>query len=73
MYKQITQFSRPYKFGSREEFVTRDEAEKAIKKLEQTIKTEMSLNGLYKLSKVEISEEKDSLTLLVTTTIPKVF
>ena len=75
--KQVAQFSRPYKYGKREPLKTKEEAEKEVKKLEQKVKTEMSLNGLYKLSTVEIledgSEEEGTLKLIVTTKIPNVF
>mgnify|MGYP003448859535 CR=1 FL=1 len=75
--KQVAQFSRPYKYGKRETLKTKAEAEKEVKKLEQKVKTELSLDGIYSLSSVEIlqegSEEEGTLTLIVTTKIPNLF
>lgn len=70
-YEQITQTSRPYEYGEGKEFLTKEEAEKKIKKLEQKIKTDMAINGMYKLSETKIVEIDNVLQLVVVTKIPK--
>ena len=70
-YKQVKQYSPLYEYGEGKEFLTREDALRKIKKAENDLKTKMALNNLYEISKVEISEEKNSFQLVVTTKIEK--
>lgn len=72
-YKQVKQYSPLYEYGEGKEFLTREDALRKIKKAENDLKTKMALNNLYEISKVEISEEKNSFQLVVTTKIEKLF
>lgn len=72
-YKQVKQYSPYYEYGKGKEFLTREDALRKIKTAENALKTKMALNSLYEISEVEISEEKNSFQLIVTTKIEKLF
>lgn len=72
-YKQVTQTSRPYEYGEQKEFKTKEEAIKAVEKVEQKLKTEMALNKTYPLSTVKRVEVEGAIQLVVETKIPNLF
>ena len=74
-YEKITQCSRLYRYGENEEFKTKEEAEDAIKKLDNKIKTELAMKKLYDVAEVDIYEAKNAnaLILMVTIKIPNLF
>lgn len=74
-YERITQCSRLYRYGENEEFKTKEEAEDAIKKLENQTKTELAIKKLYDVSEVDIYEAKNAnaFILMVTIKIPNLF
>lgn len=70
--RQVVQTSKPYEYGKEKTLKTKEEAMKEIQKLEQKVKTDMSLNKIYEFSKVKIIEVPGALQLVVTTIVPKV-
>ena len=68
-YKQVKQ-SRTYKYGEDEEVKTKEEALKKVTTEEQKLKTKMALEGIYKISNVEIIEECEAFKIVVTTNVP---
>lgn len=69
-YKQVTQTSRPYEYGEGKEFITRGDALHHVKKLEESIKTQLALEKLYALSECKIIEEGKAFQIVVTTKVP---
>lgn len=74
-YEKITQCSRLYRYGENEEFKTKEEAEDAIKKLENQTKIELAIKKLYDVAEVDIYEANNAnaLILMVTIKIPNFF
>lgn len=70
--RQVVQTSKPYEYGEGKPFKTKEEAKEKVKKLEQEVKTTISLKKIYEISKVKIVEVPGAIQLVVTTTIPKV-
>ena len=70
--RQVVQTSKPYEYGKEKTLKTKEEAMKEIQKLEQKVKSDMSLTKIYEFSKVKIIEVPGALQLVVTTIVPKV-
>jgi len=70
-YEKIQQCSRQYKYGKKEEFLTREDAQNAINKLKQEIGTQLAILKLYELSEIKIIEVKNVFQLVVIIKIPK--
>lgn len=70
-YKQVKQTSRPYEYGEGKEFGTREEALEEVGKVENNLKTDMVLIGIYKISEVKILEESNAFQIVVITKIPQ--
>lgn len=73
-YEQITQSSRPYRYGENEEFKTKEEAMGCIKKLMQEVNTKLALLQLYDKSEVNIyeSDSANVLILVLKIKIPRI-
>ena len=69
-YRQVTQASRPYKYGEGEEFLTKETAMKKIENLEQEIKTELAIQKIYDKSEVRIVEVPNVLQIVINIKIP---
>ena len=70
--RQVIQTSKPYEYGKDKTLKTKEEAMKEIQKLEQKVKTDMSLKKIYEFSKVKIIEVPGAIQLVVTTIVPKI-
>ena len=73
VFTRITQTSRPYKYGEKEEFKTREEALRKVEREEESLKTIMALQGIYNISEVKHIEESNTFQIVVTIEIPKIF
>ncbi len=69
---QVVQTSKPYEYGEKKPYATKEEAMEEIQKLEQKVRTDMSLKKIYEFSEVRVVEVPGAIQLVVTTTVPEV-
>lgn len=71
-YKQVTQTSRPYEYGTGKQFETRDEAYEHVNTVLRKLKTDMALMNIYNLSETKIIEVSNAFQIVIITQIPKI-